>query len=188
VTVTIVGTVTGASELRDKLGQLPGKVVRKIMVAWTIDQARMVSKIARASAPRRPGAARGNTPRSAQLWRSIRASAINKGLKKFGPETIARSITYGAADRWNKSKTGPRARHFHLSVNGTVDRVQKTTGRRTGRMWGVTSNPHYWRNAVDQVTKRALSDVNTRLKFVYDRELQKHIRSIIKANPTGRYP
>lgn len=187
MTVKVTGTVLGAQELKEALGSLPGKVVLKIMAAWTLDQAKQVTKMARASAPRRRQAQRGGRPRSQQMWRSIKASQVRKNLRNFGPGVIARSIGYGAADRFNKSKTG-RPRHFHLTVNGSAPRTQKTTGRFTGSMWGKTPNPHFWRNAVNQVTGRALADVQGRLRQVYDRELQKHVNSIVKRYPTGRYP
>lgn len=121
------------------------------------------------------------------MWRSIKASNVRRGLRNFGGGTIARAIGYGAADRYNKSKTG-RPRHFHLTVNGSVERIQKTTGRRTGKMWGKTQNPHFWRNAVQQVTSRAKADVTGSLSRVYDRELQRHVNSIVKRYPVGRYP
>lgn len=187
MTNTVTGSVLGAAELKRALGELPGKVVHKIMTAWTLDMAKRVTKIARASAPRRRQANRNNRPRSQQLWRSIKASNVRKSLRNFGNGTIARAIGYGAADRFNKSKTG-RPKHFHLAVNGSAERVQKTTGRRTGRMWGATPNPHFWRNAVNQVTSQALNDVNGQLRTTYDREIQRHVNSIVKRFPVGRYP
>lgn len=173
--------IPGLDDLKRAIDGLPARVVLQIMNRWTLEQARELARIGRATAPRDKNPAkrrRAGKPQSARLWRAIRASRVTKGLKKFPRETVSRSIAYGAADRFRTAKS-PRARHFHLIVKGltkTPVRYQHTTGRRTG---GLTINP-FWDNAAKLVLSRAQADVAGGLKRAYDYAIEREIKRIVK--------
>lgn len=193
--------ILGKAELLAALRNLPGRVVKKIMDEWTVKQARAMANVARRSAPRDRNKER-NKPETARLWRSIRATQVKK-LKKF-PNTVSRAIAYGASSPTRRRITGgysvpinnlrfkkrknrrsprlgppaPRARHFHLAILGTLERTQRTTGRRTGRMWGKTANPQFWQKATAAVTSAAQGEVGAQLRDAYDRGIQAEIRRL----------
>lgn len=193
--------ILGKTELLAALRNLPGRVVQKIMDAWTLKQAQALANVARRSAPRDRNPKR-TKPETARLWRSIRASKV-KRLKRF-PNTVSRAIAYGASSPTRRRITGgfsipinnlrfrkrrgrrppkfgpvsPRARHFHLAVLGTAERRQRTTGRRTGRMWGSTPNPMFWQKATAVVTASAQGEVGAQLRDAYDRGIQLEINRL----------
>lgn len=168
--------VQGLSELKAAINALPGRVVLKIMNDWTLRQAKEVAKLARMGAPRRSQAERGNRTRQSQLWRTIKASAVRRGLKKFPKDTISRSIAYGAKPKRGGRTDGTPTNLFAWNVNGTVPRTQYSTGRYTG----VMPSNAFWKRAVDQVTSRAMSDVSGTLRQSYDRAIQQEVNRIVR--------
>jgi hypothetical protein len=174
-------------------------VVQKIMDVWTLKQAQALANVARRSAPRDRNPNRKKAE-SARLWRSIKASKVRR-LKKF-PHTVSRAIAYGAAPKGRSITVGsggrtfrvrgarrgtraprmgplaPRARHFHLAVLGTKERVQRKTGRRTGKMWGATTNPRFWERASAVVLASANGEVGMQLRNAYDRGIQLEINRL----------
>lgn len=195
--------ILGRRELAQALENLPSRVVKKIMDSWAIKQARELAKIARMSAPRDRSSKR-RKPDSARLWRVIRASPVRR-LKKF-PGAISRAIAYGAVrQRSNRASSfyrvprgktrrrgsgqynfplSPVARHFHLAVLGTAERVQKTTGRRTGKMWGKSPDPMFWQRASAIALRNASGEVGASLRDAYDREIQKEINRLVRTRVT----
>lgn len=191
--------ILGRREFTEAMRNLPGRVVQKIMDAWTLKQAQNMAKIARAYAPRDKRKPR-NKPESARLWRAIRASKVKK-VKAF-PNTVSRSIAYGASSnnrtinrpsfrkkltsRFEKKSsrgakfgpTAPRARHFHLAVLGTKPRIQYSTGRRTGSMWGATANPNFWTKAQNGALAVANGEVGAQLRDAYDRGIQAELKRL----------
>lgn len=190
--------ILGRQEFADAIRNLPGRVVQKIMDEWTFQQAQKVSLAARRSAPRDRNR-NPNKPESSRLWKSIKASKVRR-LGKFR-NTVSRAIAYGASTRGavtrsrararlakrnrlrqRRGKTakvmGTRAAHFHLVVRGTVQRMQKTTGRRTGAMWGRTPNPQFWTRAVRQGTANAQGEVGAQLRDAYERGIDREMKRI----------
>jgi hypothetical protein len=192
--------ILGRRELKQALDQLPAKVAKKVFDVWTIDRARAISRLARKYVPRDKRRPRVK-PESARLWKSIKASPV-RNLKKF-KGTISRAIAYGATTRGARAYSrsaakfrkrnerrarrgeasrvwGMRARHFHLVVRGTTDRVQTSTGRRTGRMWGKTANPQFWEKAAREGLAMAQGEVGAQLRNAYDKALQRHLNLIMR--------
>jgi hypothetical protein len=198
--VTQFGTaavILGRAELVEALGNLPGRVVQKIMDDWTMRQGKLMAALARKSAPRDRNPRR-NKPETARLWRVITSSKVRSPQRKF--KMISRYIAYGAKSRASfvmgarnfrprRRKNArapqfgppiPRGRHFHLAVLGTTNRVQKRTGRRTGAMWGRTSNPLFWQKAQSRVLAVAGGEVGQQLRDSYDRAIEKEIKRLAR--------
>lgn len=199
------GVILGKREFLEAIRGLPGRVVLKIMNEWTFRQAQNMAKLARRTAPRDRNRNPNKTP-GERLWRSIKASRVRR-LFRF-PKMISRAIAYGATsggrgrlgqiarkraqmrlDRRNKLRVargmapqqiGKRARHFHLVVRGTVERVQKSTGRRTGSMWGRTANPRFWEKATLTATANARGEVGAQLRNAYQRGIDQEIKRLAR--------
>jgi hypothetical protein len=180
--------ILGLEGLKSFINDLPGKVVLKIMNAWTLDQARQLRQLGRAGAPvnhyRRRRRRRGHTiAQRISLKRAIKASRVTKGLRKFGKETVSRSLSYGAGKRGTRATNqNIYAKHFMWNVQGTKERVQKSTGRRTGVM---PVNP-WWSNAVKAVVARAQADVYGGLKRAYDQEMQREVNRVVRRYGSAR--
>lgn len=191
--------VIGMEELLAKIRALPGSVVKKVADRWTLDQAQAVARQGRKDAPRDKRTPR-RRPETARLWRSIRAKAVRKGLKKF-PHSVSRAIAFGAsvrdeagkrytarrlaaAAKGNRRRTkapvfgppAPRAKHFAIVNVGTGPRVQKTTGRRTGSM---PANAFFSRS-INKTVSAAESDVNRGLADAYSKAVDAHFARMTK--------
>lgn len=171
--------ILGMTDLQDLLRNMPGKITPKVMNDWTLRFARRLVAVARPLAPRRTQAqrARANRVRSSQLWRTIKASAVRRGLRRFPKSVVSRAIAYGARPKKNAGRTdGTPTNLFSWNVRGTVPRTQRTTGRYTG----VMPSNSFWIRATNQVTTEARTDVNTSLRASYDRAIQAEVRRIVR--------
>jgi hypothetical protein len=202
VTIPFTGsaTILGRREFIQALGNLPGRVAKKVMDEWTYRQALQLSRAARAAAPRDRRRPR-KKPESLRLWRQIRASRV-RNLKKF-PGSVSRAIAYGAqsggrvatrlnAARAARAKKGsprrrrglptvalPRGYHFNIVASTTANmRRQKTTGKSTGRMWTRTANTRFWQRVTERSLANAQGEVGARLRDSYDEAIQREINRL----------
>lgn len=195
-------TILGRRELIQALGNLPGRVVKKVMDEWTYRQASNLARAARASAPRDKTKPR-KKPESLRLRRQIRATRV-KNLSKF-KGSVSRSITYGAQSggrvaarlnaaraarakkRSSRRKKGvptvalPRGYHFNIVASTTANmRRQRTTGKSTGRMWTNTANTRFWQRATERALANAQGEVGARLRDAYDAAIEREINRLQK--------
>lgn len=194
------GVVLGAREFLDAIKVLPARVAQKVMDEWTLSKAKEMAKLARSTAPR---GKKHRGPESARLYRSIVASRV-KNIKKF-PGSVSRSIAYSAKPRGTtrtierinraialraargytgrkrvtpitKADMPQKARHFHLYVRGTRDRVRKSGGR-TGVM---PARPAFWDAAARTVLAHAAGEVGSQLRNAYITALDREMKRITK--------
>lgn len=171
--------ILGMTDLQELLRNMPGKITPKVMNDWTLRFARRLVAVARPLAPRRTQAqrARANRVRQSQLWRTIKASAVRRGLSKFPKSTVSRAIAYGAKPKGTRGRVdGTPTNLFSWNVRGTKPRTQRTTGRYTG----IMPSNGFWLRATNQVIAEAQADVNSTLRASYDRVIQAEVKRIVR--------
>lgn len=138
-------TIQGDKALQKLLKKLPDKVTRKVTRQAINAAANPVLKAARANAPVDEG---------------VLKTSLAKKVKTY---TKSQSIVAIIGPR---SKEAP---HAHLVEEGTGERVQKTTGRRTGR---VTAT-HFLQRALEENKASSAQTMKTKLGKGVEREALK---------------
>jgi len=195
-------TILGRREFIQALGNLPGRVAKKVMDEWTYRQAQNMARAARASAPRDQRSPR-KKPESLRLWRQIRASRV-RNLKKF-KGSVSRSIAYGAvsggrvatrmnAARMKRASRGasrrkglraatvalPRGYHFNIVASTTANRRRTKKGYNRGTMWTHTANTKFWQRISAQALRNAQGEIGASLRNAYDDAIQREINRLTK--------
>lgn len=201
MTIPFTGSavILGKREFLEALGNLPGRVAKKVMDEWTFRQASLLAKAARAAAPRDRRKPRRKAE-SLRLWRQIRASRV-RNLSKF-KGSVSRSIVYGAQTRGRaaarvaaivKKRIASAARrgkspriaktggyHFNIVASTTANQRRTKAGHNRGRMWTNTANTKFWQRVTATSLANAQGEVGASLRDAYDAAIQREINRLKK--------
>jgi hypothetical protein len=115
------------------------------------------------------------------ISRSIAYGAISTGRASSRVNAIINRKISRRNARGGKPRaaTGPRGAHFNIVASTTAnERKQKSTGRRTGKMWTRTVNTRFWQRTTERALANAQGEVGASLRNAYDVAIQREINRL----------